>query len=79
MTCHIGRALDEIFFLQIVHQTIVQGMRDYVCARVFGKSVAGQSTPVLVIERVWRGQLTSSRLRIRRPVSLARNVHLEMP
>jgi len=79
MTCHIGRALDEIFLLQIVHQPIVEGMRYFGCARVFGKSVAEQGTPVLVIERVWRGQLTSSMLWIGRPVNPARNVHFEMP
>jgi len=54
MTCHIGRALDEIILLQIVYQPIVDGMRGFCCARVFGKSVAGQGTLVLVIERVWR-------------------------
>jgi len=57
MTCHIGWALDEILLLKIVHQPIVEGMRGFVCARVFGKSVAGQGTPVLVIERVWRGAI----------------------
>jgi len=54
MTCHIGRALDEIFFLQIIHQPIVEGMRGFCCERVFGKSVTGLCTSVLVIERVWR-------------------------
>ena len=53
MTCHIGRALEEIFLLQIVHQPIIVGMRGFCCARIFGKSVAGQDTLVLVIESVW--------------------------
>jgi len=55
MTWIVGWALDEIFLLQIGHQTIVEGMRGFGCAREFGKIVAGQGTPALVIERVWRG------------------------
>ena len=79
MTCDIGRALVEIFLLQIVYQPVVEGMRSFGCAREFGKLVTGQGTPALVIERVWRGQLTSSRLWIGRPGSPARNVHFETP
>jgi len=57
MTFDIGVALEESFLLQIVHQPIVEGMSSLSCARVFGKSVAGQGTPLLVIERVWRGAI----------------------
>jgi len=57
MTCHAGWALDDIFLLQIVHQPIVKGMRGFGCAREFGNLVTGQSTPALVIERVWRGTI----------------------
>jgi len=55
MTCHVGRALDEIFLLQIVHQQFVEGMRGFGCAREFGKRVAWQGTTVFVIERAGRG------------------------
>jgi len=55
MKCLIGWALDEIFLLQIIHQTIVEGMRGFGCAREFSKLVAGQGTPALVSERVGRG------------------------
>jgi len=54
MTHHVGRAFEEIFLLQIIHQTILEGMRGFVCAREFGKLVAGQDTPAFVIERVGR-------------------------
>jgi len=57
MTCHIGRALDEIFLLQIIYQAVVNGIRGFGCAREFGKLLTGQGTPVLVIGRVWRGAI----------------------
>jgi len=79
MMCHVGRALDEIFLLQIVLQPIVDGISDFGCAREFGKLVAGQGTPAFVIERVGRGQLISSRLWIGRPNIPASNVHFETP
>jgi len=43
-----------MFLLQIVHQTTVERMRGFGCASKFGKLVAGQGTPALVIERVVR-------------------------
>jgi len=79
MTCHIGSALDEIILLQIVHQLAVEGLRGFGCAREFGILVTWQGTQALVIERVWRGQLISSRLWIVRPASNAKNVYFETP
>jgi len=79
MTCNIGRALDEIFLLQIVYQLVVEGMRGFGCARKFGKLLTGQGTAALVNERVWRGAMTSSSLWNGRPVSPAKNVHFETP
>jgi len=57
MTCHVGRALDETFLLQIVHQPIVERIRGFVCASKFGKFVARQLTPSVVIERVGLGEI----------------------
>jgi len=57
MTCHVGRSLEVIFLLQIVHQPIVEGMRGFNCASEFGKLVAGQGTPAVVFEGVWRGAI----------------------
>jgi len=57
MTCHVSRALDILFLLQIVHQLIVEGMRGLGCARKCGKLVAWQCTPAFVIERDGWGAL----------------------
>jgi len=57
MTCHVGRALDQIFLLQIVLQPIVKGMRGSGCSREFGKLVAGQGAPAFVFERVGQGAI----------------------
>jgi len=54
MSCHVGRAVDEIFFLYVIQQPIVGRMCGVVCASESGKLVAGQGTPALVIERVER-------------------------
>jgi len=57
MTCHIGRAIDEIFLLKVVQQPIVDGMRGFVAQEYLGILSHGKGTSVLVIERVWRGTI----------------------
>jgi len=57
MTCNVGRALEVIFLMQIVHQPIIEGMRRFGCPSEFGKLVAGQGKPAVVMEGVWRGAI----------------------
>ena len=57
MTCHISRALDKLFLLRIVQQTIVEGMRRFGFARDCGRLVAWQCTPAFVIERDGWGEI----------------------
>ena len=52
------------------NQTIVEGIRGFGCTRVFGKSVTGQGTPLLVIERVWRWAIVILQV-MDRPASLS--------
>jgi len=57
MTCHVGRALEEIILLQILHHTIVEKMSGFICRSEFGKLVAGQGTPAVEIEGVGDGAI----------------------
>ena len=79
MTCHVSRALDILFLLQIVNQPIVEGKRGFGCARESAKLVAWHCTPAFVIEKMGVGQMRLSTFWIGRPVSPARNVHFERP
>jgi len=79
MTCHVSRALDILFLLQIVNQPTVEGKGGFGCARESAKLVAWQCKTAFVIKRDEWGQSRSSSLCIGRPVSPARNVHFERP
>ena len=57
MTCHVRRAFDLIFLLQIVHQKIVERMRSFGCASKFGNFVEEQDKPSVMIEGGWRGEI----------------------
>jgi len=57
MRCHVGRALDKILLLQIVHQLGVRRMDGLGCENEIGKLVAGQGTPAVVIERFGLGAI----------------------
>ena len=57
MTYLIGRTLDIIFRLQVVHQTIIKGLGRFGLASKFGVLVARQVTPVFVNESVGRGAI----------------------
>jgi len=51
MTCRAFREFDIRFRLQVIHQTIVEGMRDFGGAIDFGKFVTRQAAPAFVIKR----------------------------
>ena len=51
MTCYVGGALDIIFYLQIVHQPVINGVRRFGRSSKFGELVTWQGTPVFVIEK----------------------------
>jgi len=57
MTSHVGRALDEMFLLQIVHQAVVERKHGFGCGSELGKLVAGRDTPAVVIEKFGQGAI----------------------
>ena len=50
MKCHMRRALDIIFCLQVVQQAIIKGVRRFGYPSKFGEFVAWHGTPVIVVE-----------------------------